>query len=276
MAILIKLGKVFSILAGVLTISAYSCGSVGALFAPPLRSVLAMGSLSLFFILSAGYLMNDLCDISYDAVNRPGNMLTGARGRLAGRAAAALFAAGIITSFFVNPWFPAVILPLSAMLALYNLYSKRLGIFKEAAISLIVAAIYPIALALTSGGNASARRDSLYIFPVWFFLNIMAYEIMRDIIDLPGDSAGLGTTLPLKIGAGKARAAAVLLVIAGVPFSLLPYWLGMCGKVYLGGALFAALLIAAGAFMSDRRLSKAIFMNILTVAFFSMADLYMG
>lgn len=278
MSLLVKLGKIFSILAGVLIISAYASGSVETLFSPPHRTVLLRGAASLFFILCAGYLMNDLCDAEYDRVNRPGNVLIGQRlpAGLAGWLVMALFAAGVVCAFFTNRWLPAVILPLSAMLALYNLYSKRLGIFKEAAISLIVVSIYPLALALTSGGNSSPRRDSLYIFPAWFFLNIMAYEIMRDIIDAPGDRAGRGTTLPLMIGEAKARKAAVLLALVGLPFSLLPYLLGMCGKLYLGGAAAAALVLAAGIFMNDRGLSKAIFTNILLVAFFSLIDLYWG
>ena len=221
--------------------------------------------------------MNDLCDMRYDRLNRPESMVVGKRlpAGIAGWFVPALFSAGIVCAFFVNRWFLAVILPLSGGVALYNLYSKRLGLFKEAAISLVVASIYPIALALTSGGNSSARRDSLYIFPAWFFLNIMAYEIMRDIIDSPGDRAGRGTTLPLLIGEVKARKAAVFLALAGIPVSLLPYLLGMCGNVYLGGAAAAALLLAGGTFMRNPGLSKAIFMNILLVAFSSLADLHM-
>ncbi len=278
MSLLVNLGKIFSILAGVFTISAYACGSVGALLSPPLLTVFLRGTASLFFILCAGYLMNDLCDMRYDRLNRPESMLVGKRlpAGLAGWLVPALFSAGVICAFFVNRWFPAVIVPLSGGVALYNLYSKRLGIFKEAAISLIVVSIYPLALALTSGGNSSSRRDSLYIFPAWFFLNIMAYEIMRDIIDSPGDKAGRGSTLPLLIGEQKARKVAVFLALAGIPVSLLPYLLGMCGKVYLGGAAAAALLLAGGTVMRNPRLSKAIFINILLVAFFSLADLHMG
>lgn len=277
MSLVVNLGKIFSILAGVFTISAYACGSVGELLSPPLFGVFLRGAASLFLVLCAGYLMNDLCDLQYDMVNRPGGAFVGKRlpAGLAGWLAAALFSAGVISSFFVNRWFLAVILPLSAGVAIYNLYSKKLGLFKEAAISLVVVSIYPIALALTSGGNSSPRRDSLYIFPAWFFLNIMAYEIVRDIIDSPGDKAGRGTTLPLLVGQQKARRAAVFLALAGIPVSLLPYLLGMCGKVYLGGAAAAALLLAAGTVMRDQRLSKAIFMNILLVAFSSLADLYL-
>lgn len=275
---MIKFGKIASILSGVFIISAYACGSAGALLSQPLRPVFLRGEASLFLILCAGYLMNDLCDIRYDRLNRPGNTLVGERlpAGLAGWSVLALFSAGAACSFFVNRWFAAVILPLSGGVALYNLYSKRLGLLKEAAISLVVVSIYPIALALTSGGNSSARRDSLYIFPAWFFLNIMAYEIMRDIIDSPGDKAGSGTTLPLLIGEEKARKAAVLLALAGIPVSLLPYLLGMCGGVYLGGAAAAALLLAAGTFMRNPGLSKALFANILLVAFSSLADLHMG
>ncbi|KAF0151755.1 MAG: 4-hydroxybenzoate octaprenyltransferase, partial [Elusimicrobia bacterium] len=185
-------------------------------------------------------------------------------------------AAGAGASFLVSAWFAAVALPLTAALVLYNLYSKRLGVFKEAAISLIVASIYPLSLALTSGGASSPRRDSLYIFPFWFFLEIMAYEIMRDVIDLPGDRAGGGSTLPMKTGPARARRLAAGLALAGVPVSLLPYLLGMCGPVYLAGALAAAACLLAGLRARDAVFSKLIFANILLVAFASLADLYKG
>lgn len=277
MPLTVILGKIFSILSGIFIISAYARGPAGGLLSGPQLTVFLKGGVSLFFILSAGYLMNDLCDLEYDGVNRPG---AGFAARLprgpAVAAVAALFAAGLVTALFVNWWFAAVALPLIAALALYNLYSKRLGVFKEAAISLIVVSIYPLSLALTSGGAPSPRRDSLYIFPVWFFLEIMAYEIMRDVIDLPGDRAGRGSTLPLRIGPARARRLAAGLALAGIPVSLLPYLLGMCGPVYLGGAIAAAGCLAAGLFMKDSVLSKLIFANILLVAFSSLADLYLG
>lgn len=277
MPLYVILGKIFSILSGIFIISAYALGSAAALLSGPQLAVFLKGGVSLFLILCAGYLMNDLCDLEYDRVNRPGQ---GFAARLpaaaASRAVLALFAAGMAASFLVNKWFPFVALPLSGALALYNLYSKRLGIFKEAAISLIVASIYPLSLALTSGGASSPRRDSLYIFPGWFFLEILAYEIMRDVIDLPGDRAGNGRTLPLVIGPLRARRLAAGLALAGVPVSLLPYLLGMCGPVYLTGALCAAACLAAGSFLRDAVFSKLIFANILLVAFSSLADLYFG
>lgn len=276
MPLYIILGKIFSILSGIFIISAYALGSAGALLAGPQLAVFLKGGLSLLLILCAGYLMNDLCDLEYDRVNRPGQGFAARLPAAAARAVPALFAAGIGVSFLVNKWFPLVALPLSGALALYNLYSKRLGIFKEAAISLIVASIYPLSLALTSGGASSPRRDSLYIFPAWFFLEILAYEIMRDVIDLPGDRAGNGLTLPLKIGPLRARRLAAGLALAGVPVSLLPYLMGMCGQVYLGGALAAAACLAAGTFLKDAVFSKLIFANILLVAFSSLADLYLG
>jgi 4-hydroxybenzoate polyprenyltransferase len=271
------IGKIFSILSGIFIISAYALGSASALLAGPQLAVFLKGGASLFFLLCGGYLMNDLRDVAYDGVNRPGAGFAARLPRRPAQAAvAALFAAGLGAAFFVNRWFPLVALPLAAALALYNIYSKRLGVFKEAAISLIVVSIYPLSLALTAGGASSPRRDSLYVFPAWFFLEIMAYEIMRDVIDLPGDKAGGGSTLPLKIGPERARRLAVALALAGVPVSLLPYLLGMCGPVYLGGALAAAGCLAAGAFLKDAVLSRLVFANILLVAFSSLADLYLG
>ncbi|MEW5906301.1 MAG: UbiA family prenyltransferase [Elusimicrobiota bacterium] len=277
MPLRVVLGKIFAILSGIFIISAYALGSPAALLAGTQPAVFLKGGASLFLILCGGYLMNDLLDRGYDEVNRPG---AGFAARLprgpALAAAAALLAAGAGTAFFVNSWFAAVALPLTAALALYNLRSKRLGVFKAAAISLIVTSIYPLSLALTSGGAPSPRRDSLYVFPFWFFLEIMAYEIMRDVIDLPGDRAGGGSTLPMKTGPARARRLAAGLALAGVPVSLLPYLLGMCGPVYLAGALAAAACLLAGLRAPDAVFSKLIFANILLVAFSSLADLILG
>src|SRR3989338_1143799 len=114
-----------------------------------------------------------------------------------------------------------------------------LPIFKSIIVALLVVSIYPLAFAITAGGNPSLRRDSLFIFPIWLFFATLAYEIIQDSIDIRGDSEGGAKTLPMIIGAKKARNLATGCVILAIPVSFIPFYYGMCGKVYLIGALIS-------------------------------------
>jgi 4-hydroxybenzoate polyprenyltransferase len=275
MAILFRLWKIFAIILGVFTISVYAVGSLEAIFQPNILPQFLRGLFSLFFILCAGYLMNDLCDIKYDLKNRPEKVFIG---KIITRSSAqyasfVFFMLGLTLGIFVNIWYLGVIVFVSAGLAIYNFFSKRLGILKDIIISLIVILIYPIALALTAGGNQSLRQSSLFIFPIWLFLTVMAYEIVRDIVDVPGDSRATTSPFPLNNDSQKTRKTAVLLAFGGLPFAFLPFIFKMCGTLYLGGFLGATFVLCCGVFLRIELLSKALFLEILLITVSSLLDI---
>jgi len=174
---------------------------------------------------------------------------------------------------FVNIWYVGIIVFISGGLAIYNFFSKKLGMLKDIVISLIVISIYPVALALTLGGNQSPRRTSLFIFPIWLFLTVMAYEIVRDIVDAPGDSLGGPSLFSSKISPQKTKKIAISFALGGLPFAFLPFVLKMCGALYLVGFLGATFVLCCGAFLRIELLSKALFLEILLITVFSLLDM---
>lgn len=274
-AILFRLWKVSAIVLGVFTISVYAAGSFEVIFQSNMLPQFLKGIFSLFFILCAGYLMNDVCDITYDLKNTPEKVFIG---KIIVRPVAkyivvALFIAGFGVSIFVNTWYVGIVVIVSVGLATYNLFSKKLGMLKDIIISLIVISIYPLSLALTSGGNQSPRRSSLLIFPIWLFLTIMAYEIVRDIIDAPGDGLAAESSVPLKGNSRKSRKTALILAFCGLPFALLPFVFKMCGPLYLWGFLGAAVVLCCAMFLRIELLSKALFLEILLITVASLLDI---
>ncbi len=270
-----RLGKVLSILLGVLTISIYAFGTVSYLQDRAIQLRMGLGLISVFLLTSAGYLMNDYYDIKSDAINRPKRIPL--RKLLSENNLKMLFIgfflAGLISALFVNSKFFSIIILDLAILVFYNLYSKRLYLLKAVVVSLLVVSIYPLSLALVSGGYASLRRDSLFIFPVWLFLIILAYEIVEDIVGMQGDKEGGGNTLPIVIGAKKARNLAIFIALISTPIAFFPYFKGMCGVVYLIGALLTLPIFIGSMFFKEKVLSAGLLFYVRAIAFFSLVDI---
>ena len=100
----------------------------------------------------------------------------------------------------------------------------------------------------------------------------MAYEMVRDIIDAPGDSIAQERTVTLKADPLKTRQLAVLLAVGGLPFALLPYLLKMCGTVYLTGYVGATAVLCYGIIAKNEIFSKALFSEIMLIAVSSLLD----
>lgn len=270
-----RLGKVFSILLGVFTISVYAYGSFEFLQNGANIMSMMIGLASLFFLICAGYLMNDYCDLAYDLINRPQTVLITKviTKENAKQISFIIFGIGIILALLVNVWFFLLIILDTTILVLYNLYSKRLFYIKNVVISLLVVSIYPLSIALTSGGNPSLRRDSLFIFPVWLFLIVMSYEFSQDILDVEGDSVKGGNTLPTVIGVKKTRTMATVLAVFSIPIVFIPFYYGMCGKAYLMGVLMTLPVFVVSIFSKEARFSKGSLFFIRAITISSLIDI---
>ena len=271
-----RLRRVLSITAGVFCISVYSVGSSRLFFSSEYLYPFLIGEASIFMILCAVYIMNDLCDLKYDRINRPDNVYM--QKKLSLRAAkiivAVFLAGGALLAVFVNRYFFAVILMQILLSIVYNLFSKQLSFFKPVFISLLVVSIYPLSIALTSGGNPSPRFDSLYIFPVWLFFTTLSLEIAADARDIKGDTLRSAHNYILRIG--KKRAIRILVIIALLAdvLAYLPYALNMCGPVYLAGTVAGSVLLLAGLRTAAVTLpTSALHFNIVIVTLSSLADI---
>lgn len=270
-----RLGKVLSILLGVFTISIYALGSIDLLKDAANLSNLAWGLVSLFFLVTAGYLMNDYCDSKYDLINKPWKALIGKEftEKKVKLIFLVFFSIGLMAALLVNLWFFLLILIDLTVLVLYNLFSKRLFYLKSAVVSLLVVSIYPLSFAITSGGIPSLRRESLFIFPIWLFFMIVAYELVEDILDIEGDKLGGGNTIPIKFGARKTRILAIIFSLVSVPIAFTPFYYGMCGKVYLIGALITLPLLIGSMFFKEAVFSKGLLFYVRAVTLSSLVDI---
>lgn len=270
-----RLGKVFSILLGVFTISLYAYGSIDFLHDQTNVLKMTFALTSLFFLLCAGYLMNDYCDLEYDLINKPQNIYVTKviSKKNAKRISLILFLTGLITAAGVNFYFFSIIILDMVILAFYNLYSKKLSVLKSLIVTSLIISIYPLSFALTSGGNPSLHRDSLFIFPVWLFFVVMSYELSQDILDIKGDKAKGGNTLPIVIGIKKTRDLATISALISVPIVFLPFYYGMCGKMYLIGTLIALTVFVGSLFFKEIIFSKGLLFYIRAITISSLIDI---
>ncbi|MGA1796354.1 MAG: UbiA family prenyltransferase [bacterium] len=273
-----RLGKAFSILLGVFTISLYAYGSFDVLRDSAVSLTIALGIASLFLLICAGYMMNDCCDLGYDIINNPRRVLINSA--ISKRGAQwmyrMLFLMGLLIAAIVNAWFFGLIMLDTLAVYFYNLYSKRLAYIKDILVSLLVVSIYPLSFALTSGGTPSPRRDSLFIFPIWLFLMVMSYELSQDILDIHGDRSGGGNTLPSLIGIIETRRLATILALVSIPIACAPFCLGMCGMVYLIGFVITLPVFVVSLFFSDRLFSHGVLFFIRAITLASLIDLMVG
>lgn len=267
--------KVLAILFGVFTISIYACGSLASLQDKNNWFNLICGLISLFFLVSAGYLMNNYCDLKYDSANNPSD--TAISKLIEPKTIRIIFIIffiiGPIVALLVGIWFFLIIMADLIVLVFYNIFSKKLSYLKDIIIALLVISIYPLSFAITSGGMLSLRRDSLFIFPAWLFLMILAYELVEDILDIKGDQAGGGSTIPIKIGAKKTRTLAVIAALVSVPIAFIPFYYGMCGKSYFAGALISLPLLIGSMFLSDSVFSKGMLFYVMAITASSFFDI---
>jgi len=270
-----RIAKVFSIIFGVFTISIYALGSINYLVDRTIFINVLLGLGSLFFLICAGYLMNDYCDIKYDKINRKDELIISklVDKDTAMRFCIAFFVIGMILAVMVNVWFLLMVILDVIFLTFYNLFSKRLSYFKSFVISLLVVSIYPLSIALVLGGFPSLRRTSLFIFPVWLFFTVLAYEMMHDIFDIKGDSLYKAATLPVKIGRSKTRYIATTSVLFAMPFAFLPFYYEMCGMIYLLGLFLAICILLWTMFCNDMVFSKGILFYIRAVTVASLIDI---
>lgn len=269
-----RLRRVLSITVGVFCISLYSVGSFRLFITEEYFHPFLIGLAAVFLVLCAVYIMNDLCDLRYDMINRPEHIYIGRRIPLRAAAilASLLIFAGGVLSLFAAARFFLVLLAVSVLSAVYNLFSKRMSFLKPVVVSLLVVSIYPLSVTLTSGGNPSPRFDSLFIFPVWLFFTTLALEISADARDVVGDSVSAPSYIQ-KFGRKRAVRIAVAVALAASLIAYLPYVLGQCGNVYLAGTAAGSVLLVWGLSRRQNALPAMIHFNIVIVTLASLADI---
>jgi geranylgeranylglycerol-phosphate geranylgeranyltransferase len=206
--------------------------------------VVVYGFLALYSTLSAGYILNDICDLEVDKINCPDRILPsgGIARKTALISSILLFIVGIYFAFFCGWRFLAVLTMIALGLVAYDLFSKRMGLFKNVLVAVLVTSLYPLSFALADP-IVTPRVKVLFIHPIWLFLTTLGYEMLKDILDTKGDCVVADAQLmafrnnPIFLPSAR-----VILFVASL-LTLLPYLLGYCKYVYLVSS-FTAILLA--------------------------------
>jgi geranylgeranylglycerol-phosphate geranylgeranyltransferase len=254
---------------GMVVIVAYivggDLGSVG--------SSLVTAFLALYCSISAGYILNDVCDVAIDAINCPNRMMPAGRvSRKAGLAwSVSLFVAGLTLAIFCGWQFLLVLSMIVVGLILYDIYSKRIGLFKDILVAVLVTSLYPLAFTLAKPVETSVLK-SLYIFPVWLFLSALSYEMLKDIRDIKGDSHD-NKPLSTYCHSKQFELSARIIVVAASLITVLPFVLGYCGFIYLGCSVVAILLALFSLKFPPGKAIRFIYAEVFLIAGGSMVDL---
>jgi len=192
---------------------------------------------SVVAFMAAGNAMNDLRDVEVDKVAHPHRPLPSGRvtPHVAARFTAGLWFVSLLTMVLGTavlavfmpeaPMFaPVIIWVLATVLMLAYDHGPALkdrGLVGNMAISVLVGAVV---LFGASGGGAWSHPVALAAATVAALVNL-AREIVKDVHDLEGDE-GHRSTLPMAVGAERARMIAYVFAMLGLVVLYLPYWLG--------------------------------------------------
>ena len=230
--------------------------------------------LSLFFILSAGYILNDVCDVVVDAINSPNRMLP--QGLVTRKTAliysVVLFVFGIILASFCGYRFFILLSLVTLGLIIYDLYSKKMGIFKDVLVAVLTTSLYPLSFALTDPA-LTPRLKVLFIHPIWLFLTTVGYEMLKDIRDTKGDSAIADTQLSVYRNTPVFLLSARLILFVASLLTLLPYALGYCKSIYLVSSLVAIVLAGLSCRQPHEKAIRFIYAEVFLITVGSLVDL---
>lgn len=235
---------------------------------------LIMAFLALCCSISAGYVFNDVCDVAIDAINCPGRVMPS--GRVSQRVALTwsitLFVAGLILAIFSGWQFLLVLSIIVAGLILYDIYSKRIGLFKDILVAVLVTSLYPLAFTLAKPVETSVLK-SLYIFPIWLFLSALSYEMLKDIRDIKGDTYGTQKPVSTYCHSRRFEVSARIIAVLASTITILPFLLGYCKQIYLACSIIAILLALLSLRFPPGKAIRFIYAEVFLITAGSLVDL---
>ncbi|OHB56706.1 MAG: hypothetical protein A2Y07_03570 [Planctomycetes bacterium GWF2_50_10] len=200
--------------------------------------------------ISAAYILNDVIDISVDRINRPSRMISSGMVSCHNAAiwAILLFCVGLVVAALCGKWFFAGILIITAMLIYYDIFSKRIGLFKDVLCAALMTSLYPLSLTLVNV-HSSPQAHSLFYSSVWLFLTCLSYQMYKDSGDSKGDVAAGPKSIAFYSSQKWFLSFARIIAIVASFLPLLIWMLGYCGTVFLITSIMAIVL----AVISTRR-----------------------
>jgi len=240
-----------------------------------IRNLLVLSYFSICSVIAAAYVLNDVCDINTDRINCPGRVLV--QGKIKRKTATIfsiiLFLTGLILAYFCNIGFLLALAAVVGGVVFYDLYSKRIGIFKDLLVAILTTSLYPLAFFLTEA-VPGPRMKSLFISPFWLFTAALGYEMLKDIRDVKGDK-DMGNHSITMFSSQKwfLILAHVITVLASL-ITLAPFILGYVKQIYLLSSLMGIFLAVMSIRTSLSRGIRLIYAEIFIVTFGALADLF--
>lgn len=188
------------------------------------------GFMTGFLLLAASMVLNDYFDREIDAINEPGRPLPAGVIRPSEALSFSIFLGAIGFWFAANSGVATLLIAFVSIVVmiLYNSRIKKTGLLGNAFVSTNVA------IPFIYGGFAVASPTwSLGIFSMLAFLSSMGREIVKGIVDVPGDTAKGVKSLAATKGSAKAAKYGAALFIAAVALSGLPLILGIVSHYYI-------------------------------------------
>ena len=188
--------------------------------------------LSTLLIAAAGYIINDISDVSIDEVNKPGNNLIGKQ--FSEQFARKIFYVFSITGILIGFWLALIIgKPVMGFINLFSagslwLYStsfkKRLFIG-----NIVIALLSSLALIIVGLYEPSiyANIEFILYYSAFAFIVTLIREIIKDMEDIDGDELAQCKTIPIIFGIKTTKAivnSLILITTAGIVFVLLKYF----------------------------------------------------
>jgi geranylgeranylglycerol-phosphate geranylgeranyltransferase len=204
-----------------------------------LSNSLLLAAISATLITGGGNVLNDLCGLQEDRINKPQRPLPA--GIVSSTTAIILtfflLLGGLILGFLLPSPAPWIVLVAVIALIGYNFWLKRVPLLGN----LVVSALGGLAF-VYGGFAAHAYPPSRWpaLFAVLFHLG---REILKDLEDIPGDQVLMGSTIPLSWGKSTAR-----ILITGIYATLmiltpLPALIDIYGNIYFALACLLNLLL---------------------------------
>ncbi len=227
-----------------------------------------IAAITVALIAAAGYAINDYYDIDIDLVNKPWRPLPS--GRLDAETvymfSLALFVAGTMLAAILSGIVSGLYAGLVSILLYY--YSKSLK--RKGFIGNIVVA-FNSASTILYGGLVIAERHGLFnglwtvaIPFTYAFLLVLGREIVKGIEDYYGDLKGGAKTIPVIYGPRRALYISLVILIAVIALSPLPFILGIYNDLYmlLAGVVDALIFFSLLSMITttshvDKLISKA-------------------
>ena len=211
-------------------------------------NIALLAFLSMAFITSAGFSLNDYFDRESDAVIKPKRPIPS--GALSLKQVVAisvlLFAVGLSLAALINQFSLIILLIDSILLVVYSaLIKRKSGFAANIVVGILTGTAFLYGEAVTLGPNiiipTSLTLVSLSLYPI--ACGTIGGNILRDILSLEGDSKVGYPTLPQKIGNTSAvKTAAVFFIATGV-LAPLPYLLSQFTLFYLPLILVWSILL---------------------------------